>query len=91
MQYQLNVFFSGVGFILATMSVVVAGILEIYRKKNLAEDGGFEQDLAGDTFNASHISVFAQIPEFALVGASEVFTSISGEMILIILVLKIIL
>lgn len=68
----------GVGFILATMSVVVAGILEIYRKKNLAADGGFQQDLAGDTFNASHISVFAQIPEFALVGASEVFTSISG-------------
>jgi hypothetical protein len=36
-------------------------------------------------------TVFAQIPEFALVGASEVFTSISGEIILIILVLKIIL
>lgn len=68
----------GVGFILATLSVVVAGILEIYRKKNLASTGGITQDLAGDTFNASTISFFAQVPEFALVGASEVFTSISG-------------
>lgn len=68
----------GVGFILAALSVVVAGIVEIYRKKSLASDGGFQQDLAGDTFNASHMSVFVQIPEFALVGASEVFTSISG-------------
>ncbi|VDH95549.1 solute carrier family 15 (peptide/histidine transporter), member 3/4 [Mytilus galloprovincialis] len=68
----------GVGFILATLSVVVAGILEIYRKKNLASTGGVSQDLAGDTFNASTISFFAQVPEFALVGASEVFTSISG-------------
>lgn len=68
----------GVGFILAALSVIVAGILEIYRKKDLAETGGILQDLAGDTFNASTISFFAQVPEFALVGASEVFASISG-------------
>lgn len=74
----LTLFTLGVGFILATLSVVVAGILEIYRKQNLAETGGVIQDLAGDTFNASTISFFAQIPEFALVGASEVFASISG-------------
>ena len=64
---------------MATLSVVVAGVVEIYRKKNLASDGGFEQDLAGKTFNASHLSVFIQVPEFALVGASEVFASISGN------------
>lgn len=68
----------GFGMVLAAMSVVVAGVLEIYRKENLAETGGIIQDLAGDTFNASTLSVFLQVPEFALVGSSEVFTSISG-------------
>ncbi|XP_063446992.1 solute carrier family 15 member 4-like [Mytilus trossulus] len=65
----------GIGMILAAMSVFVAGILEIYRKKDISIIG---QKLAGDTFNASSISVFAQIPQFTLIGASEVFTSISG-------------
>ncbi|VDI80092.1 solute carrier family 15 (peptide/histidine transporter), member 3/4 [Mytilus galloprovincialis] len=65
----------GIGMILAAMSVFVAGILEIYRKKDISIIG---QTLAGDTFNASSISVFAQIPQFTLIGASEVFTSISG-------------
>ncbi|CAG2246363.1 PHT [Mytilus edulis] len=64
-----------IGMILAALSVFVAGILEIYRKKDISIIG---QTLAGDTFNASSISVFAQIPQFTLIGASEVFTSISG-------------
>ena len=61
--------------IFAALSVIVAGILEIYRKKDIS----IEQVLAGDKFNASSISVFAQIPQFSLLGASEVFTSISGK------------
>ncbi|KAL3877174.1 hypothetical protein ACJMK2_034920 [Sinanodonta woodiana] len=64
----------GIGMILAALSMVYAGVIEIYRKK----DGYFEQTLADDKFNASYISMFAQIPEFALIGSSEVFTSISG-------------
>ncbi|XP_061182210.1 solute carrier family 15 member 4-like [Saccostrea echinata] len=66
------------GFILSALSVLVAGILEIYRKKDIENNGYIQQDLASDTFNASHISIFAQVPEFALVGASEVFASVSG-------------
>ncbi|XP_069122940.1 solute carrier family 15 member 4-like [Argopecten irradians] len=68
----------GFGMILAALSVVVAGILEIYRKQELSESGGIIQELADDKFNASTLSVFLQVPEFALVGASEVFASISG-------------
>ncbi|OWF40362.1 solute carrier family 15 member 4-like [Mizuhopecten yessoensis] len=68
----------GLGMILAALSVVVAGVLEIYRKQELSESGGIMQELAGDQFNASTLSVFLQVPEFALVGASEVFASISG-------------
>eukprot|EP00105_Crassostrea_gigas_P033504 XP_011456906.1 PREDICTED: solute carrier family 15 member 4 isoform X1 [Crassostrea gigas] len=68
----------GLGFVLSALSVLVAGILEIYRKKDIEENGVIEQKLSGDTFNASSISIFAQVPQFALVGASEVFASVSG-------------
>ncbi|XP_071129733.1 solute carrier family 15 member 4-like isoform X1 [Mytilus edulis] len=65
----------GIGMIFAAMSMFVAGILKISRKKDISIIG---QKLAGNTFNASSISIFAQIPQFTLLGASEVFTSISG-------------
>lgn len=68
----------GIGLVLAAGSVIVAGIVEIYRKKELHESGGMVQILASEKFNASHISIFFQIPQFALVGSSEVFTSITG-------------
>ncbi|XP_059167062.1 solute carrier family 15 member 4-like isoform X2 [Physella acuta] len=63
----------GIGMIFAAASMVVAGIVEIYRK-----DGTFhEQTLADQTFNSSSMSVFVQIPQFALIGASEIFTSVT--------------
>lgn len=68
----------GLGFVLSALSVLVAGILEIYRKKDIEENGVIQQQLSGDTFNASSISIFTQVPQFALVGASEVFASVSG-------------
>ncbi|XP_053384777.1 solute carrier family 15 member 4-like [Mercenaria mercenaria] len=68
----------GVGIILAGLSMVYAGVLEIVRKKNIANHGYISQTLAGDEFQASHLSMFAQIPEFAFIGSSEVFASISG-------------
>ncbi len=33
----------------------------------------------GWTFNASTLTVFAQIPQFTVIGASEEFASITGE------------
>ncbi|KAK3091507.1 hypothetical protein FSP39_020322 [Pinctada imbricata] len=74
----VSIYISGFGFILAGLSVVVAGVVEIYRKEELSESGGMSQVLAGETFNASTLSVFLQVPQFALVGAGEVFSSISG-------------
>ena len=64
----------GVGFILSTLSVCVAGVLEIYRKKHL----GFHQKVGTETFFASKVTVFLQAPQFVLVGAAEAFTSIAG-------------
>ncbi|XP_053384813.1 solute carrier family 15 member 4-like [Mercenaria mercenaria] len=68
----------GVGIILAGLSMMYAGGIEIVRKKDIANHGYINQTLAGDEFQASHLSMFAQIPEFAFIGSSEVFASISG-------------
>ncbi|CAG5123017.1 unnamed protein product, partial [Candidula unifasciata] len=67
----------GVGMILAVIAVVVAGIVEIYRKVDLEEHSHL-QVLGGENFTASSMSVFVQIPQFALIGASEIFTSITS-------------
>lgn len=64
----------GLGMILASFSVIAAGVLEIVRK----EYPMTSQIIANHSFNASSVSVFAQIPQFTLFGASEVFTSVSG-------------
>lgn len=64
----------GIGFILAALSMIAAAVVEIERKDNL----GFNQTVGDEVFYASNITVFAQVPQFALVGASEAFTSISG-------------
>ena len=60
--------------IFAALSMIAAALLEVERKKNL----GFYQDVGEETFFASNTTVFLQIPQYALVGASETFTSISG-------------
>lgn len=68
----------GVGMILAACAMIYSGILEIYRKNDIANNGYIQQELADEKFNASKLSMFIQIPEFAFVGSSEVFASISG-------------
>ena len=73
---------AGIGFVLAALSVVVAGIIEIARKDRMEEAGGtIVQELGGEKFNASTMSVFVQVPAYALVGASEVFASICGTLV----------
>ncbi|XP_072018287.1 solute carrier family 15 member 4-like [Amphiura filiformis] len=68
----------GIGMVLVSIAAVIAAIVEMSRK-NIMQEGGWEvQILAGESFNASTLSVFVQIPEYMLVGASEVFTSIAG-------------
>ncbi|CAC5373165.1 SLC15A3_4 [Mytilus coruscus] len=64
----------GLGMIFAVLSVVAAGVLEIHRKEHISVN----QTIAGNNYNASSVSIFAQIPQFTLIGASEVFTSVSG-------------
>ncbi|VDI82766.1 Hypothetical predicted protein [Mytilus galloprovincialis] len=64
----------GLGMIFAVLSVVAAGVLEIYRKK----EHGVIQKIVDTKYNASSVSILTQIPQFTLMGTSEVFTSVSG-------------
>ncbi|XP_012943053.1 solute carrier family 15 member 4 [Aplysia californica] len=64
----------GLGLLLATASVLVAAVVEIYRKEYMRAPGGSHvQVLANQNFTASSMSVFVQTPQFLLIGVGEVF------------------
>lgn len=56
----------GVGLIIAIMAMVAAGIVEVYRLKYSKGD-------CNDCSNPSSLSILWQIPQYVLIGASEVF------------------
>ena len=65
----------GVGMLLAAASVVLAGVIEMKRR----ETGHFQKQKVFDkSLSASTLNVFWQVPQFALIGLSEVLTSITG-------------
>ena len=66
----------GVGMLFAVASVCVAGVVEIERKRS---GSFFTQTAFNVTTNASSMSIFYQVPQFILIGTSEVFTSITGR------------
>ena len=77
----LSVYLPGIGMVVSAIGIVVAGVVEIYRKEAMNEPGGsHNQTLAGETFTASSMSVMVQIPQFAIIGVSEIFTSITSEL-----------
>ncbi|XP_057850671.1 protein NRT1/ PTR FAMILY 7.2 isoform X1 [Cryptomeria japonica] len=53
----------GVGLILGMLAMVTAGLVEVYRLKAASSK----------SHNTSSLSIFWQIPQYALIGASEVF------------------
>jgi hypothetical protein len=65
--------------LLSGLSIIVSGIIEIYRKEEIAASGGFEQELAGDVFLSSHISIWSQMSVFALLAAGEVTCDVTRE------------
>lgn len=66
----------GVGMIISTASMACAGWMEWYRVENccILQDRG-EKNLT----NVSNLLIFYQVPQYTLVGLSEVFTSITGK------------
>ena len=60
------------------LSVVAAAGLERYRL-NMVQDGHtVEQHIVDKTVTAADITIFWQVPQFLLIGGSEVFASITG-------------
>ena len=71
-----------VGMLLACASVIVAGLVEIQRR-NVWTDGGFYiQKVFDESRNASSVNVFWQIPQYVLIGSSEVLMVITGKQFL---------
>lgn len=69
----------GVGMLFAMGSVIMAGLMEIERKKFIDAHGYFEQDPFDTPVNASQMNIFYQVPQYVLQGTGEVLTSIPGE------------
>ena len=72
----------GVGMLLACASVIVAGVVEIERRSTWIDGGFCIQNVFGESRNASSVNVFWQIPQFVIIGASEVLMVITGKQIL---------
>ncbi|KAF4356866.1 hypothetical protein F8388_018546 [Cannabis sativa] len=69
----------GIGLVIAIMSMVSAGVVEVYRLKYIEEEcnnatTGIICSSSGSSVSSqSSLSIFWQIPQYVLVGASEVF------------------
>ena len=70
----------GVGMLFAMGSVLMAGFMEIERKKYIDTHGYFKQHPFDTPVNASQMNIFYQVPQYVLQGTGEVLTSIPGKL-----------
>jgi len=68
----------GFGLFLITLSMVYAAVLEPHRRNHV--DYTKTNVILNTKINCSSYTVFWQAPQFALIGFSEFFTSISGKL-----------
>ncbi|XP_054717561.1 solute carrier family 15 member 4-like [Uloborus diversus] len=64
-----------IGMACAVMAMIIAGGVEWYRvqcKENVL------QTIGKETYNATNVSILWQIPQYSLIGISEVFTNVGG-------------
>lgn len=74
-----------VGMMFATIAVLVAGIVELQRLKAVWKfpeevccSCTINQTIGHTVYRAADMSVFWQVPQYALIGISEVFTSVAA-------------
>ncbi|XP_032233552.2 solute carrier family 15 member 4 isoform X2 [Nematostella vectensis] len=66
-----------IGFLFAVAAMVVAGGVE-YKRRNVEMLRTVNQTINQKTFIAADLSIMYQIPQYGLIGVSEVFASVGG-------------
>eukprot|EP01126_Amoeba_proteus_P037529 TRINITY_DN3874_c0_g2_i3.p2 TRINITY_DN3874_c0_g2~~TRINITY_DN3874_c0_g2_i3.p2 ORF type:complete len:254 (-),score=41.27 TRINITY_DN3874_c0_g2_i3:83-844(-) len=68
----------GYGYLLATLSVLYTGCIEVYRNYLFHEGEWIEQEVGSLKLIAVKLSVFVQVPSYFLISAGEVMSVITG-------------
>nr|AKN21491.1 slc15a-5 [Schmidtea mediterranea] len=66
------------GMILAVISMIAAGILQIYVDNDIANNRTITRLIGGTYFNQSNISIYSQVPQYFIIGISESQTIVAG-------------
>ncbi|XP_033118899.1 solute carrier family 15 member 4-like [Anneissia japonica] len=67
-----------IGMVFVMLAVICAGVLEKYRLQRLRVRGPWLQTIGTTQYYAADMWIFWQIPQYTLIGISEVFASVAG-------------